>query len=67
METFTITFDGIELEVYAYYHKGTNQSDDPTDLAALEISVEGVHILDLLSPDIIERIEQKVVEQYELA
>ena len=67
METFTITFDGIELEVYAYYYKGNDQCNDLTELEAHEIRVEGVNIQELLSCDIIYCIEQKVVEKYELA
>ena len=67
METFTIKFDGIELEVYAYYYKGTNQFDDPTELQAHEIRVEGVDISELLSYHTIQCIEHEVVEKYELA
>ena len=67
METFTITFDGIELEVYAHYYKGTNQFDDPTELQAHEIRVEGVDISELLSYHTILWIEYEVLEKYELA
>jgi len=67
METFTIKFDGIELEVYAYYYKGTNQFDDPTELQAHEIRVEGVDISELLPYYMIKLIEHEVVEKYELA
>ena len=67
METFTITFDGIELEVYAYYYKGTNQFDDPTELQAHKIRVEGVDISELLSYHTILWIEYEVLEKYELA
>ncbi len=67
METFTITFDGIELEVYAHYYKGTNQFDDKTELEAHEIRVEGVDISSLLPLSTIFHIECKVVEKYELA
>ncbi len=67
METFTITFDGIELEVYAHYYKGTNQFDDKTELQAHEIRVEGVDISSLLPLSTIFHIECKVVEKYELA
>ena len=67
METFTITFDGIELEVYAHYYKGTNQSDDRTELQAHEIRVEGVDISELLSYHTILWIEYEVLEKYELA
>ena len=67
METFTIKFDGIELEVYAYYYKGTNQFDDKTELQAHEIRVEGVDISELLSYYMIKRIEYDVIHKYELA
>ena len=66
METFTITFDGIELEVYAHYYKGTNQFDDRTELEAHEVRVEGVDISELLSYHTIKCIEHTVVEKYEL-
>lgn len=66
METFTITYDCIELEVYAYYHKGTNEFDDPTELEAHEIKVEGVDIQDLLSTDTVTDIENFIMEKYEL-
>ena len=67
MESFTITYDGIKLEVYAHYYKGTNQFDDPTELDAHEIRVEGVDIIELLSYNTIKCIEHEVVEKYELA
>ena len=67
METFTITYDGIELEVYAHYYKGTNQFDDPTELQAHEIRVEGVDISELLTTSTIICIEHEVVEKYALA
>ena len=66
MKTFTITFYGIELEVYAHYYKGTNQFDDPTELDAHEVRVEGVDIIELLSYGTIFGIEQTVVKKYEL-
>jgi hypothetical protein len=66
METFTIKFDGIELEVYAHYYKGTNQFDDKTELQAHEIRVQGVDISELLSHHTILCIEHEVVEKYEL-
>ena len=67
METFAIKFDGIDLLVYAYYHKGTNQFDDPTDIQSHEIRVEGVDIMALLPYEIIKSIEYDVIEKYELA
>ncbi len=67
METFTVIYDGIELEVYAHYYKGTNQFDDKTELQAHEIRVEGVDISELLSHHTILCIEHEVVEKYELA
>ncbi len=67
METFTVIYYGIELEVYAHYYKGTNQFDDKTELQAHEIRVEGVDIMDLLSLDTLLCIEHEVVEKYELA
>jgi len=67
METFTVIYDGIELEVYAHYYKGTNQFDDKTELQAHEIRVEGVDIMDLLTHRTILCIEHEVVEKYELA
>ncbi len=67
METFTVIYDGIELEVYAHYYKGTNQFDDRTELEAHEIRVEGVDISSLLPLSTIFHIECKVVEKYELA
>ncbi len=66
METFTVIYDGIELEVYAHYYKGTNQFDDRTELEAHEIRVEGVDISSLLPLSTIFHIECKVVEKYEL-
>jgi len=67
METFTVIYDGIELEVYAHYYKGTNNFNDKTELQAHEIRVQGVDIMDLISHHAILCIEHKVVEKYELA
>jgi len=67
METYTIKYDGIDLEVFAHYYKGTGEPFDPIELTAIEIKVEGVNIMDLLSYNTVLCIEHEVVDKYELA
>ena len=67
METYTIKYDGIELEVYANYYRGTGEQFDPVELTAVEIKVQGVDILPLLPYTTVLCIEHEVVDKYELA
>jgi hypothetical protein len=67
METYTIKYEGIELEVYANYNKGSGEPFDPIELIAIEIKVEGVDILPLLPYTTVLCIEHEVVDKYELA
>lgn len=66
METYTIKYDGIELDVYANYYKGTGEAFNPTELTAIEIRVEGVDIMPILSYETVLCIEHEVVDKYEL-
>jgi len=66
METYTIKYCGIELDVYANYYKGTGEPFNPTELTAIEIRVEGVDIMPILSYQTVLCIEHEVVNKYEL-
>jgi len=67
METYTIKYDGIDLEVLAYYYKGTGEAFDPVELTAIEVKVEGVDVMPLLAYTTVLCIEHEVVDKYELA
>ncbi len=67
METYTINYDGIELEVYANYYKGSGEPFDPVELTAIEVRVQGVDIMPLIAYNTVLCIEHEVVDKYELA
>jgi len=67
METYTINYGGIELEVYANYYKGSGEPFDPVELTAIEVRVQGVDIMPLIPYNTVLCIEHEVVDKYELA
>ena len=64
-----ISISGIDFDVDYIYHGGCRQTDvDPGENAWIEfesISIDGVEVFEIISPEWIERIEEQLIKELE--
>ena len=64
-----VSISGIDFEVDYTYHGGCRQTDvDPGEEPYIEfesISINGVEVFEIISPEWIERIEEQLIKELE--